>query len=70
MNTKNIGTVLFGMVSLIVIVGLIMAIPTWLLWNYCLVGAIDGVNQIGFLQALGINILAGILFKTTISKKD
>lgn len=70
MNTKDIGTVLFGMVSLIVIVGLIMAIPTWLLWNYCLVGAIDGVNQIGFLQALGINILAGILFKTTISKKD
>jgi hypothetical protein len=38
-----------------------------LLWNYCLVGAVVGVNTIGWLQAWGILILCGFLFKPTIS---
>jgi hypothetical protein len=61
---------LCGVVGLVIIVGLIMAIPTWLLWNYCLVGAISDINEIGLWQAWGINILSGILFKTNITKKD
>ena len=47
----------------IVIVTIILAWPIQWLWNHTLVDAIDGVNPIGFWQALGINFLASILFK-------
>lgn len=56
---------LIGAVALVAFAALLMALPTQLLWNHCLVDAIDGVNQIGFFQALGINFLFGILFKPT-----
>lgn len=56
-------------VTLIVLIGLVMAIPTYLLWNECLVPAVSGVREIGWVQAWGINILCGILFKTEVSKK-
>jgi hypothetical protein len=42
-----------------------MAWPTQLLWNYCLTPAVEGLNPIGFWQALGINILCGILFRNS-----
>lgn len=60
---------LLGVVAIIVVGGLLLALPVWLLWNYCLVGAITGVNEITWLQAWGINVLSGCLFKTTINKK-
>jgi hypothetical protein len=47
-----------------VILSIIMAWPTQLLWNSCLVPAVDGINQIGFWQALGLNVLVSILFKS------
>jgi hypothetical protein len=63
-----IGTILFTMLVIIVI-GLIVSWPLMMLWNYCLVGAITGVNPIGWLQAWGLLILSGLLFKTNVSKK-
>lgn len=42
---------------------LILATPVQFLWNFTLVPAIDGINPIGFFQALGINLLCMILFK-------
>ena len=45
-----------------------LAWPTQLLWNGCLVGAVDGINPIGFWQALGLNFLFGILIKSNSSK--
>ena len=41
--------------------------PVMMLWNGCLVGAVDGVKEIGWLQAWGISILCGILFKSSIT---
>jgi hypothetical protein len=41
-----------------------------MLWNGCFVGAIDGVKEIGWLQAWGLQFLFNILFKTSITKKD
>ena len=49
----------------ILIIGLIVAWPTMMLWNGCLVDAVAGISPIGLLQAWGINILCGILFKST-----
>jgi hypothetical protein len=61
-------TVLVAVVALIIAVGLLFSLPVMLLWNGCLVGAINGVNEITWLQAWGILVLCGLLFKTTLSK--
>jgi hypothetical protein len=34
-----------------------------LLWNMFLIPAINGVNEIGFITAMGLTALLGILFK-------
>ena len=54
----------------LVVVAILLAWPTQWLWNNALIGAVDGLNPIGFWQALGINVLCGILFRnsTTSSK--
>jgi hypothetical protein len=67
----KIAIVLFGLVAVLgsmIAFALLLSIPTWLLWNGCLVDAVAGVREIGLLQALGLNILCGILFKSTIKK--
>lgn len=53
-----------------VVWGLLVAFPFMLLWNWCLVPAIPGVGEIGFLQAWGLYILTNLMFKTTVTKKD
>ena len=62
--------VFFAAIGMIIVIAIIMAWPTQWLWNNALIGAIDGLNPIGFWQALGINVLCGILFRnsTTSSK--
>ena len=56
--------------TLILVFAVLFALPTMLLWNWALEPAIDGVNSIGFFQAMGINLLAGILFKgASVDKK-
>ena len=62
-------TFAIAILSLIVL-GIFMAWPVQLLWNGCLIRAVDGLNPITFWQALGINILCGILFKNSSSSKD
>lgn len=56
-------------VALLALGAIILAWPVQLLWNYSLVGAVDGINPITFWQALGINFLCGILFKNSSSSK-
>jgi len=40
------------------------------LWNGCLVGAVAGVAEVTWLQAWGLTILCGFLFKTTVNTKE
>ena len=54
-------------VIIVVTIAIIIAWPVQLLWNAALVGAVDGIHPIGFWQAMGINILASILFKPSTS---
>lgn len=49
-------------------VGMLLAYPVMLLWNGCLVGAVDGVKEVGWLQTWGLIVLCGVLFKSTSSK--
>jgi hypothetical protein len=64
--SKILGAVLGG-IAFIIIVALVMCIPEWLLWNW-LMPQIFGLKTITLLQAVGISMLFGMFFKTTISK--
>lgn len=66
---KLIGLAVVGIVG-IVVLGLILSLPVMWLWNACLVAAIPGIKEIGWLQAWGILILCGLLFKNSSSSSD
>lgn len=64
----KLAVVVVGILLFVVAVcalGLLLAYPVMLLWNGCFVGAIAGVSEIGWLQAWGLIVLFGILFKST-----
>lgn len=61
---------ILGSLILIALAACILALPVQLLWNNCLVPAVDGTHQIGFLQALGLNILFSILFKASATSSN
>lgn len=56
-------------ITIVAVVGLITAIPLYFLWNW-LMPTIFGVKTITFFQALGLNLLAGILFRNSYSSKN
>jgi len=60
-------TVIIGAIFFLAIVCVIIAYPVMWLWNGCLVGAVDGVHEISFFQALGLALLCSLLFKSTSS---
>jgi len=49
-------------IGLIIVIGLFLAIPTMLLWDW-LMPEIFGLTTITIWQAWGLNILSGIFFK-------
>jgi len=57
-------------VGLVVFFGLLFSLPVMWLWNAALVPAIPGIAKIGWLQAWGILILCGLLFKPTTASSD
>jgi hypothetical protein len=68
MKSTVFGVVAFTL-GLAVLVSALVSIPVYFLWNGCLVGAINGVNEITWLQGWGITLLANVLFKTTVETK-
>lgn len=64
--------IVVGIAAVFVLVGffsLIGAIPTMLLWNW-LMPELFGLKVVTFWQALGLNLLAGILFKSSSSSSS
>lgn len=61
-------TIIGGIVFL-VFLSLLLSLPAWWLWNNALVGAVNGINEVTWLQAWGISILCNFLFKNTNVKK-
>lgn len=57
-------------ILMVVLLGLVLSYPMMLLWNGCLVGAVTGIQSIGLLQAWGILMLCGFLFKSTSQNKS
>jgi len=64
-----VGTVV-GSVAAILVISFLLSWPVMMLWNGCLVGAIDGVREIGWLQAWGLQFLLNLMFKSTVSTKQ
>lgn len=66
---KGLGLILGG-IALIIFAAILLAWPVQLLWNGCLIDAVDCVHPIGFWQAMGLNFLFSILFKGTSSSNS
>jgi hypothetical protein len=67
---NNVLEAILLIVGLIVLAAILLALPLQLLWNW-LMPQIFNLPMITFWQALGLNMLAGILFKSNINiKKD
>jgi hypothetical protein len=62
-----VGAVVVGIVG-VLFLSFLLSWPVYMLWNGCLVGAVAGVTSVTWLQAWGITILCGFLFKTNVSK--
>ena len=67
---KELGVVL-GVIGVLFLYALLLAFPTYFLWNW-LMPDIFGLGKIDIFQALGLNFLANIFFKSNVnvSKKD
>ena len=59
---------ILGMIGFAVVVSFLFAWPVMMLWNGCLIPAVSGLHEIGWLQAWGISVLSSFLIKTTMSK--
>ena len=64
-----LGAIVAGIATL-VFLSFVLSWPVMALWNGCLVGAVDGIREIGWLQAWGIQFLFALLFRSTVTKKD
>lgn len=62
--------VVVGPIAFLLGLSFLLAWPVMLLWNGCLVDAVTVVKPIGWLQAWGITILTGFLFKTSVTTKS
>jgi len=58
--------VLFGILFLLFL-SFLLSWPVYMLWNGCLVDAIEGVKEVTWLQAWGLTALMGLLFKNNTS---
>ena len=67
--TVFVGAIVIGIVG-VLLLSFLLSWPVYMLWNGCLVGAVAGVSEVTWLQAWGITILCGFLFKTSINSKD
>ncbi|MGB7957236.1 MAG: hypothetical protein WCF77_00110 [Minisyncoccia bacterium] len=71
---KVVGAFVF-LVGILVIVGLLMGYPVMWLMNYLIaptaLQAVFGISQMTFWKAFWLNVLCGLLFKTTVkTSKD
>ena len=62
-----VGVVVLGIMGLLAL-SFLLRWPVYMLWNGCLVSAIAGVSEVSWLQAWGLTVLCGFLFKSNVSK--
>jgi hypothetical protein len=60
----GVGTIIVGIAGLLFL-SFLLSWPVYMLWNGCLVDAVEGVKQVTWLQAWGITVLFSFLFKNS-----
>lgn len=65
-KAANIIAGTIAVLGVLALVALILVLPVWLLWNAVIPQA-TGFNEITLVQALWLNLLCSILFKTTVN---
>jgi hypothetical protein len=63
-----VGAIVITIVG-VLLVSFLLSWPVYMLWNGCLVDAVTGLKEVTWLQAWGISLLCGLLFKTTVNSK-
>ena len=63
-------TTFIGLIAISLLLSFLLAWPVMELWNQCLVPAVEGVKEIGWLQAWGLQFLVNVLFRVSVTKKD
>jgi hypothetical protein len=53
----------------ILFLSFLLSWPIYMLWNGCLVDAVSTLKEVTWLQAWGISVLFGLLFKSSNSSK-
>ena len=66
---KTLGGVI-GLILFSIFLSFLLSWPVMVLWNGCLVSAVQGVNEIGWFQAWGLSALFGVLFNKHTTTKD
>jgi hypothetical protein len=70
MSTQKILGVTIGAILFVVALSFLLSWPVMVLWNECLVPAVQGINQVTWLQAWGLSVLSGFLFNRTTTVKE
>ncbi len=65
----EITIIILGVMALVCIIALLISVPFWLLWNW-LMPQIFGLKSITWIQALGLAVLSGMIFKSTASSSS
>lgn len=63
-------TAALAVIATLLFLSFLLSWPVMMLWNGCLVGAIDGVREIGWLQAWGIQFMVNCMFRASLTKKS
>jgi hypothetical protein len=58
-----------GAIAIVIGYSFLLSWPVYMLWNGCLVDAVTILKEVTWLQAWGINLLCGMMFKATITTK-
>lgn len=58
----------FYLIGLLALAALLFGLPLQFLWNH-LITDIFGLRYIGFWEACGLNLIAGILFRSNVTVK-
>ena len=53
-----------------IVMGAIVSYPAMLLWNSCLIPAIPGIKEVGWIQAWGIMVMGQLMFQTKIGLNE
>jgi hypothetical protein len=61
--------VILGSITLVAIIAIVMAFPVKWLWNW-LMPTIFGLIKINVWQAFGLNLLSGLLLKSTYTNSN